>query len=105
MGLWPVSMLAGAELLRVLWVPSTVVASAQGLVQVTFSRSDRTSPWPCRTQGQFSANFRRRPRVAPAPPSGRALPAGLVTRVCAGRLAPEVMQGIHRMLGSDARLT
>jgi hypothetical protein len=75
MGLWPVSMLAGAELLRVLWVlwvPSTVVASAQGLVQVTFSRSDRTSPWPCRAQGQFSANFRGRPRVAPAPPKAAA---------------------------------
>jgi hypothetical protein len=42
MGLWSVSMLVAAELLRVLRVPSTVVALAQGLVQVTFLRSDRT---------------------------------------------------------------
>jgi hypothetical protein len=49
MGLWFVSMLAAAELLRVLRVPSTVVALAQALVQVTFSRSDRalTLALPC----------------------------------------------------------
>jgi hypothetical protein len=53
MGLWSVSMLVAAELLWVLRVPSTVVALAQGLVQVTFLPLDRPSAWPCCMQGQF----------------------------------------------------
>jgi hypothetical protein len=53
MGLWSVSMLVAAELLRVLrvlWLsPSTVVALAQGLaVQVNFlALVTDSSPWPC----------------------------------------------------------
>jgi hypothetical protein len=54
MGLWCVSLLVAAELLRALRLsPSTVVALAQGLVQVNFLGARESSPWPCRAQGQF----------------------------------------------------
>src|SRR5215467_1298616 len=62
MGLWPVSMLVAAELPRVLRVlrlsSSTVVASAQALVVLGLVTQSSHYPWPCRTQGQFSASLR-----------------------------------------------
>src|SRR5262249_44091367 len=57
MGLWSVSMLLPAELLRVrlsvsgMALASSGVALAQALLVLALGRD--SSPWPCRAQGQF----------------------------------------------------
>src|SRR5215831_12507246 len=69
MGLWPVSMLVAAELLRVLRVlrlsSSTVVAWAQALVVLALVIQSSHYTWPCRTQGQFSASLRVLHQIEP----------------------------------------
>src|SRR5499427_3555480 len=79
MGLWPVSMLVAAELLRVLRVlrlsSSTVVAWAQALVVLALVIQSSHYTWPCRTQGQFSASLRVLHQIEPT--SGRELRTGL----------------------------
>jgi hypothetical protein len=72
MGLWSVSMLVAAELLRVLRVPSTVVALAQGLVQVTFSRSDRTFTLALPCAGPIFCQLSGAPASPPQEPPSRA---------------------------------
>jgi hypothetical protein len=62
MGLWCASMLVAAELLRVLRLlrlsPSTVVALAQGLIQVNFLALVRAHLGPAVRRANFSLGLR-----------------------------------------------
>ena len=102
MGLWSVSMLAPAELLRVLRVPSTVVALAQGLVQVTFPRSDGTLTLALPCAGPIFCQLSGAPACRPSPTKRLRIP-GCDSGLCRP-IGPGGDARIHRMLESDARL-
>jgi len=70
MGLWTVSMLVAAELLRVLRVlsSSTVVASAQALVVLALVSNHHISPGPAERRTNFLPAFVF--SIKPEPASG-----------------------------------